>query len=226
MFTTNLTLNDLIYPSADAEKAINRAIKHNGDFPDRGTNGIILYGPVGTGKTTCAYLLPAALEQARCGKELHSVKREYLSPTYNGVDLIAKIKNECAYYSRNASDLHYIMLDEVDNLTPDAMKALKTVMNIPKTVFIMTTNSLHRIHETVRDRSIKISFQPSGPAVWLPLARKELIANGLENQEKISDDTLLQIIQGVSPRGLIRELKDFAHEIKEELVQQASGKTS
>jgi hypothetical protein len=46
----------------------------------------------------------------------------------------------------------YFVLDEVDQLTKDAMANLKSVMNQRGTVWVLTTNDFTAIESGVRDR--------------------------------------------------------------------------
>ena len=66
----------------------------------------------------------------------------------------------------------YFVLDEVDNLTPDTMKSLKSVMNIPGPIFILTTNNLSKVERGVQDRCHLVQFNAAPHAAWLPLVRR------------------------------------------------------
>ncbi|MFM0105952.1 AAA family ATPase [Paraburkholderia rhynchosiae] len=161
-------------------------------FPGTNRNGIILYGPFGTGKSTCAKLLPAAIE-AKYSTQTPNVRYESCVAGNNGVSMIESIHNE-SMTSPVSGSFHYVILDEADNLTADAMKQLKSVMNSTDstgrftTAFITTTNHIDRIDAGVRSRSQCISFAPSSTDVWIPLVRSLLDEHGVPNVSRISDD--------------------------------------
>ena len=122
MFTTNLTLPEIVFGSPDAQNKIQAITKGQIKFPHAGKNGIILHGPVGTGKSTCAVLLPDAIEKSRVQTDKTYYRYEDVKSKNNGVELIDSIYENSKRWSTNESLLHYFVLDEVDNLTAEAMK--------------------------------------------------------------------------------------------------------
>ena len=83
------------------------------------------------------------------------------------------------------------MLDEVDQLTKDAMAILKSVMNQRGTVWVLTTNDFTAIESGVRDRCHCIPFNAAPAARWLPLARRILAHAGVSG---VSDAQLAAVI--------------------------------
>jgi DNA polymerase III delta prime subunit len=53
---------------------------------------------------------------------------------------------------------HYFVLDEVDELKQDAMAILKSTMNYPRTIWVLTTNNFSDIEAGVKDRCHCIPF--------------------------------------------------------------------
>jgi replication-associated recombination protein RarA len=220
-----MNLNTMIYPSDAAESTIRMLITPGHSFPATTRNGIILHGPFGTGKSTCAKLLPAAIE-AKYSAQTPNVRYENCMPGNNGVGLIESIHNQGKSYPTSGS-FHYVILDEADNLTSDAMKQLKSVMNstdsrdLFTTAFIMTTNHLDRIDEGVRSRSHCISFAPENMDVWIPLVRDLLAQHGVPNASRICDSVIRTkvIDHGNDPRSIRGNSETLAIQLKDAIAQ-------
>jgi len=135
-------------------------------FPAYGKTGLLLYGTNGTGKTTTAQLMPALLEpviSARNGAKsqpLNALSNYFFNceQGQNGAALTEQLRNILMLSSWNASGRHYIILDEVDNLTKAAMSSLKNLMNSSFAVFLLTTNNLSAIEKGVISRSHLLGF--------------------------------------------------------------------
>jgi DNA polymerase III gamma/tau subunit len=97
----------------------------------------------------------------------------------------------------------YYVLDEVDNLNVQAMAVLKSVMNTPGCVFILTTNHLEKVEIGVRSRCHCITFNAAPAVKWLPLAHRIIADAGLQG---ISDQQLLAVIQ--TGKGSARDITD------------------
>jgi hypothetical protein len=95
------------------------------------------------------------------------------------------------------------VLDEVDNLTAQAMAILKSVMNMPNTIFVMTTNYRNKIDQGVQDRCHCIPFLAATSQKWLPLAHQMLADAGITT---IPNQHILDVIDPCN--GSARQIVD------------------
>ena len=150
------------------------------NFPANGVSGLVLYGIYGTGKTTMANLLPGWIETAKTTKflannpvgQLEDLTNPYFTfqacaQGQNGASVIGNIQNSTSLISLNSSDLHYVILDEVDLLTAAAITSFKSIMNQKNVVFILTTNNLNKIDQGVMNRSILLDMNAAPTNEWI-----------------------------------------------------------
>lgn len=194
------TINDIVFANAIGRDRIMDIVNCIRPFPQAGKNGILLYGPPGTGKSALAKLLPDAMELVRTNSTSNS-KFTPVTPGANGMTMLTNIEQEAQHYSYASH--HYFVLDEVDNLTTQAMAILKSVMNTPNTIFVMTTNYRNKIDQGVQDRCHCIPFLAATSQKWLPLAHRMLADFGITT---ISDQALLKVIDPCN--GSARQIVD------------------
>lgn len=204
------TINDIVFADAKSESLIKDIVNGARPFPQAGKTGILLYGPPGTGKSALAKLLPDAIEMVRTGYPSND-RYHAVTPGANGMTVLASMQNQ-AQLIPSASH-HYFVLDEVDNLTDQAMAILKSVMNTPGCIFVMTTNHFEKIERGVQDRCHCIPFVAAAAQKWLPLARRMLADAGLAS---IPDHAILSVIDGCngSARRIICAVSDVILQAK------------
>ena len=176
-----------------ARKTIENLADGSVGFPSTGTNGILLHGIYGTGKSALAKILPQIFEVNNGGVYAHITYVNVAQGGDNGAAVIERIIRQ-AQLVPFANAFHYFVLDEVDNLRSDSMSSLKAAMSTCPTssVFILTTNNLSKIEGGVVNRCVVVEFNAAASVDWLPKVRSILTDYGIVG---IEDKLLLNIIE-------------------------------
>lgn len=195
------TVSDIIYGNSESKTTIEVIANGNYPIPFFTKNGILFYGVWGTGKTTLAKMMSEVIETAKSGQGL-VMPETFIAcqQGLNGPQVMTMIDKQLNVSSLNGSGYHYFVLDEVDNLTPQAQQSLKSAMNTSRGIFILTTNHISKLDKGFMDRCIPIEMNAASLGQFLPLARK--IAGDLE--PRLDTGEIIGAIQGCN--GSIRKL--------------------
>jgi DNA polymerase III delta prime subunit len=144
-------------------------------FPNPAKKAIILHGKYGTGKSELAKLLPRLLEEYRVEpSHRDNVRRMNESDlatfiscqTNNSADVIKRAMPTAMSF--NNSRLHYVILDEVDNMKVEFQKSMKgSITQYDHLIYIMTTNGIKKVDDGLKSRSHLISFENPSKDLWM-----------------------------------------------------------
>ena len=165
---------DIVYGSDKAKDFVSQLVTGSMPFPFSGVNGIILYGPNGTGKSALASILPAAIDSFGAPNAAAVDYNFYkITATTDAKELIEKIAYQTQFMP--LARFRYFIFDEFDLLNPRYLPSIKSVMNCETAVFIMTTNNISKIDNSIKSRSHLISMPFAEAERWVPVMQSVLL---------------------------------------------------
>ena len=195
----------ILFPTAAVAQLVDDLVTNTLPFPANGKNGLVIFGPPGTGKTALMQLLPEPIEQHRSCEPAYSPNFHPIDSTTSVPVLFKSIKTRSGNMPLTGK-YNYFLLDEVDQLKSEGMRSLKGAMHHTNAIFIFTTNDLASIDPPIRSRSHLIDMNPPPPAAALSLVKQaimdELAARGIARN--IDDEMVIKIIEGCC--GDMREI--------------------
>lgn len=159
-------LNDVLL-SSSIKDMLNAYLSNHKSIPN-----LMLSGTPGKGKTTLAEVL---INELDCDYLYINASQE------RGIDIVRNKIIEFADCQSIKCDIKLIILDESDQMTDDAQKSLKNIIekSHDDTRYIFTCNNVNKMDEAIRSRCTEINVSTTGKEVF------QRIQYILEN-EKIS----------------------------------------
>lgn len=191
----------ILFPTPSVYQLVDDLVTNRIPFPANGKNGIIIFGPPGTGKTSLMNLLPDPMEFAR------SAQLAYL-PTFFAIMNTTKGSAICNAISKRSGSVllhgqfHFFLLDEADNLSRPDLNSLRSVMSMADSIFILTTNDISVFPKAVLSRCHVVDMTPPPPSAVLGLVKQALVDGGVTKQ--MDDDLLIDMIKTCD--GDLREI--------------------
>lgn len=155
-------------------------------------------GPSGTGKTTMAMALAAAIPA-----ELHHI------PSQNcNLENIERVCRTCQYVPMAGCQMHLVLVDEADRMSDAAQIALLSKLDEtarpPQTIFIFTCNDTARLEARFLSRTRELEFSSYG----ISGDAAALLSRIWESET-----------EGASAPNFARIVKDSANNVRESLMR-------
>ena len=116
----------------------------------------LFLGPSGTGKTTMALALAAAIPA-----EVHHIPSQECN-----LENIERVRRTCQYVPMSGKRFHLVLIDEADQMTQAAQVSLLSKLDAtnfpPNTIFVFTCNATDRLEPRFLSRCHVVEFSSYG----------------------------------------------------------------
>ncbi|WP_069808273.1 replication factor C small subunit [Vulcanisaeta thermophila] len=187
---------------------------------------LLFYGPPGTGKTTMAL----AIAHELYGDAWRENVLELNASDERGIATIReKVKEFAKTLPTTKAPFRLIILDEADNMTPDAQQALRRIMEMytSSVRFILLANYMSGIIEPIQSRCAVFRFTPLPKDAVLARLREIAGREGV----KITNEALeaiWDVSQGDMRKAIntLQAAASLGGTVDEEAIYRALGKVS
>lgn len=191
------TTTDMVFAEQTSETIIRNILSQKLPFPMAGKTGLLFYGTFGTGKTTYAEIFCNDFDEVVAGGDAQPFIEFVACDSSEKINTIIKrCESIRSLMPINLSPYHYFIFDEVDNLTKEGQRKLKSFLNHSNIVCVLTTNYLHEVDDGLRNRCHAINFNAAATADYLPRIKQVLANNNLPVPNDAVLTTLIENAEG------------------------------
>lgn len=185
-------LEDLVgQPGAVAQ--LQALLADRGRFP----HCVLLTGPSGTGKTTCARIIKDAL-----GCSEHDF-REYGDADSRGIDTVRQIQKSARLVPMSGG-VRVFLLDEFHLMTGEAQNSLLLLFeNTPRlSYFLLCTTNPAKVIPTIRSRATEVRLSALPTSAIKKLVKRVAKAEGIQIADAVLD-RLAELADGGARKALV-----------------------
>ena len=146
---TPKSVADIVVSSPQSRVTLEQLTNGQYPLPTHRSTVIVISGPYGSGKTCLARLLPQAIEDAYGSGVMTDDTVPYLYVDCRsgaiGRSILHRIEEMTTFVTPDNASRHYILCDEIDNLSASAQEELHRLTFRSSIVWIFTTNHRSRI---------------------------------------------------------------------------------
>ncbi len=206
-------LGQCLYPDQATEYLIK-------DFAANATAAnLILYGPMGTGKSLMAKLIAEELHNSRAAwpETLQGTRLQTASKSDAAADRIEQISRVYSYFT----DRRLFIIEEFDLIKPDCQMAFSYLMDKTDVQMILTTNDVHKIDKRIFSRARVCNVSGATQQDMLKLARHVVSSEGVTVTQ--AELTKLTVSAAGNVRDLMLDLEALVLSKRKQSAQTAAS---